>query len=455
MVDQPLERTIRSKRRLRWLAAALTLPPLALAMAVLWVRPAAPRAIRLCAGPAGTAESSPAARFAAAVRERGLAVDLVAAAGPEECLRLVAQARGDAAALVGGGAEDLLGDAPGGTPLSSLGTVAIAPIWLFAGPSLHEAGVRELAGRRVGSGPAESPSGLLATLYFRDNGLDPAAIVRVPVEQGGDAAAALATGQLDAVFVAGLPGSPAVRPLLESSAARPVSFERATAFRVRHPWLLPLTVPRGVFDLAQDNPPADLQLLATGVNVVVPKRMHAAAVKVLLDAAREAARGGTQQPQKMIAERFGLPTPEYTTLPLNSAAQAYYEKREERDLKHLVFRLLPYGVARWLDRWGILLAAAAASLFGRLKVLPWLTKTYFTLHLGRAYRAMAALENSLMAPGADRAALLARLAEIDQASLGVPVPRRMGQEYMDFRQFLHDLRSRLEALPENGRDGQR
>ena len=447
MVDPSLEPAARNKRRLRWLAAALTLPPLALAMAVLWARPAAPHAIRLCTGPVGTVESSPAGQLSAAIRARGLEVEVVAAPKVEDCLRLVAEARGDAATLVAGGAEQLLGDAPGGKPLTSIGTVAVAPIWLFAGPSVPAGGPSDLASRRVGSGPEESPGGLLATLYFKDNGLDPAALVRLPVEQGDEAVAALAAGRLDAVFVAGLPATPAVRALLESPAARPLSFERATAFRVRHPWLLPMTVPRGALDLAADRPPADLDLLATGVNVVVPKRMHAAVVRVLLEAAREAGRDGTQQPQKLIAERFDLPTPEYATLPINAAARAYYEKRDERDLKTLVFRWLPYRAARWIDRWGVLLAALAASLVGRFKILPWLTKTYFTVHLNRTYRAMAALERSATAPGADRAALLAQLAEIDQASLGVPVPRRMGQEYMDFRQFLHDLRGRVEGLP--------
>ena len=447
MRDSSLELTARSKRRLRWLAAALTLPPLALAMAVLWARPAAPRAIRLCTGPAGTVESSPAEQLAAAIRARGLGAEVVASPGTADCLRLVAESPGDAVSLVAGGAERLLGDAPGGKPLTSLGTVAIAPIWLFAGPSVPAAAAPELAALRVGSGPAESPSGMLATLYFRDSGADPAAIERLPVERGEDAAAALAEGRLDAVFVAGLPAAPAVRALLDSPVARPLTFQRATAIRVRHPWLLPMTVPRGVFDLATDRPPADLQLLATGVNVVVPKRMHPAAVKVVLEAAREAARGGTQQPQKLIAERFGLPTPDYTTLPINAAALAYYEKRDDRDPKALVFRYLPYRAARWIDRWGILLAALAASLLGLVKILPALTRANFTLHLNRAYRVMAEVEKAAAGPGPDRAALLARLGEIDRASLGVPVPRASGAEYMDFRQFLHDLRGRVKDLP--------
>jgi len=34
------------------------------------------------------------------------------------------------------------------------------------------------------------------------------------------------------------------------------------------------------------------------------------------------------------------------------------------------------------------------------------------------------------------------------------VPRRMGQEYMDFRQFLHDLRGRLEETSGRGREGE-
>ena len=451
MQDQALEQTRRNQRRLRRIAFALILPPLLIAAVILWLRPGAPRAIRLYTGPAGWTDAAPAERFASAIRARGLGVELVATSGPEECLRRVADSHGDAGAFVAGGAELLLGEAPDGKPLTSLGTVSIAPLWLFAGPSMETGDPRGLAGRRVGSGLPESASGLLATLYFRDNGLDPAALVRAPLEQEQTAAAALADGRLDAVFVAGLPGSPAVRPLLESPAARPVSFERAAALRVRHPWLIPLTVPRGVFDLATDRPPTDLQLLAAGVNVVVPKRIHPAVVKVILDAARETARGGTEQPQKIIAERFDLPTPAYATLPINAAAQAFYDRRDSQDLKNLVFRILPYGVARWLDRWGILLVALAASLLAVVKVLPELMKANFALRLNRAYRTMAEVEKAAAGAGPDRAALLARIDEVDRASLTVPVPRRLGQEYMDFRQFLHDLRTRVKELPERGR----
>jgi hypothetical protein len=64
---------------------------------------------------------------------------------------------------------------------------------------------------------------------------------------------------------------------------------------------------------------------------------------------------------------------------------------------------------------------------------------------------MGEVEKASAGPGADRAALLGRIDEIDRASLGVPVPRRQGQEYMDFRQFLYDLRARVEQLPERGR----
>ena len=454
-MDEALEQTRREQRRLRRLATALMLPLLLVAAVILWLRPGAPRTIQLYTGPAGSTDAAPAERFASAVRARGLGVELVATSGPRECLRRVAGTGGDAAALVSGDVEQLTGDAPGGKPLTSLGTVSIAPLWLFAAASLDSADPRSLASRRVGSGAEESPSGLLATLYFRDHGLDPARIVRASLDEEKNWAAALADGRIDAVFVAGLPGASAVRPLLESPAARPVSFERAPAYRVRHPWLLPITVPRGVFDLTADRPPTDLQLLAAGVNVVVPKRMHPAVVKVILEAARESARGGTEQPQKMIAERFDLPTPEYATLPINAAAQAYYDRRNEKDAKYLVFSLLPYRVARWIDRWGVVLLALAAWLLLILKVLPELVKANFTLHLNRAYRTMAEIEKGSTGPGADRAALLARLAGIDRASLSVPVPRRMGQEYMDFRQFLHDLRARLEETSGSGREGER
>jgi len=86
-----------------------------------------------------------------------------------------------------------------------------------------------------------------------------------------------------------------------------------------------------------------------------------------------------------------------------------------------VFSLLPYRVARGIDRWGVVLLALAAWLLLILKVLPELVKANFTLHLNRAYRTMAEIEKGSTGPGADRAALLARLAGIDRGE-----PERAG-----------------------------
>ena len=47
------------------------------------------------------------------------------------------------------------------------------------------------------------------------------------------------------------------------------------------------------------------------------------------------------------------------------------------------------------------------------------------------------------AAGDDRADLLAQLQEIDDASSKIFVPRSKLAEYIDFRQFLHDMRDRI------------
>ncbi len=451
-MDSSQAATRRTLRRLRWAAVGLVLPVLVAAAVALWLRPGAPRRVQLLTGPAGSAEADWGARYAAAVRERGLEVELIATSGPAECLRRVGKAKGDAVAVVPGGAEALLGPAPGEHALATLGTVLIEPLWKFVAASAESPGgdTPPLARLRVASGPAESASGLFATQFFRDNGLDPSTIKRLSSDQARDAMAALERAEIDAAIVAGLPNSAVVGPLLAAPGVLPLSFERAAAYRVRHPWLLTITVPQGAFDLGANRPAEDLHLLAVGVGLAVPKRIHVAAIRVLLDAARETVRGGTEQPERMISERLDLPTLEYATLPIHPAARAYYDRRDDQDLKTLVFRLLPYRVARWLDRWGIVLLALAASALVFVKVLPALVRLYFTRHLSRAYRAMGEVEKAAAAPHAHRAALLARLDELDRASLGLPVPRRLGAEYMDFRQFLHDLRERVEGLAEPG-----
>ena len=54
------------------------------------------------------------------------------------------------------------------------------------------------------------------------------------------------------------------------------------------------------------------------------------------------------------------------------------------------------------------------------------------------------------ARGDDRTKLLAELDRIDVASAGMFVPRSIVQDYVDFRQFLHDMRERVAAGAERG-----
>ena len=62
---------------------------------------------------------------------------------------------------------------------------------------------------------------------------------------------------------------------------------------------------------------------------------------------------------------------------------------------------------------------------------------------GRLFKRLATVEQG-SASGVDRSVLLTELERIDEKSAKMFVPRSKVHDYIDFRQFLHDMRERVE-----------
>ena len=97
-----------------------------------------------------------------------------------------------------------------------------------------------------------------------------------------------------------------------------------------------------------------------------------------------------------------FPSPGHVTLPLDRGARRYFDQGETA-----LSRLLPYKTERLVKQ-------------------------------------LEAVEKGHTA-GHDRARLLGDLDRLDRASATMFVPRSIVQDYIDFRQFLHDMRERVGA----------
>lgn len=128
-------------------------------------------------------------------------------------------------------------------------------------------------------------------------------------------------------------------------------------------------------------------------------------------------------------------------MPLSRAATRFYDHGETGLARHL-----PYQVTRWLNHLGLVVLPLLTVVFLLLKTVPTALRLWGQLRLVGFLKQLEAVEKA-HAAGGDRSVLLADLDRIDQKSAGLFVPRSTVHDYIDFRQFLHDLRERVERNP--------
>ena len=157
------------------------------------------------------------------------------------------------------------------------------PLWLF-----HRNGIGgslgALAGQRVSIGPEGSGARAFALDVLKRTKTEGTigALLGFPPQV---AAEKLIAGDIDAAFIVTGWGSPAVQSLINAKGVELTSFDRADALVALYPFLTKVSLPRGIFDLVNDRPPADIQLLASKSILAVRADLHSALQYLLLTAA--------------------------------------------------------------------------------------------------------------------------------------------------------------------------
>ena len=142
----------------------------------------------------------------------------------------------------------------------------------------------------------------------------------------------------------------------------------------------------------------------------------------------------------MLAERGTFPSQDYTSLPLSAEAKRYYDKGPSGLRKYL-----PFWLATWVDRlivYVVPILVVASSVF---KGIPIVIEMRARLTLRGFYRRMQLIENATDQQ-ANRDAYLEDLDAIEDATRNIHIPQMHIAHYFEFRQYIHDLRSRLKEL---------
>jgi TRAP-type uncharacterized transport system substrate-binding protein len=399
-------------------------------VALLFLKPAAPRTVTILVTPEGTTEHALGRIYAQQLEKVGLEAKLVEVSTSHEGLARLPEIEGAVASFLISGGERELANPLISEGVVSLGSIGLEPLWIFARIDAEISSPADLDDSRVVLGPSGSKSGGIGRLVLRELGLTSTEVEASSLPEAFDA---LTAGRADAGLVVSGTHSEMLAKLMTSEGLRPVSLELADALVVRFPWLSAVTYPRGAFDLQRLLPDEDLRLVAGSTNLVVREDTHPALVDLLLDIAREV--NGEAGP---FWRRGSFPSAEGVSLALDPWARRFYDQGRSKWRQ-----MLPYRLATIVDRLTGVVIPALTTFLVIFQLIPGFLRFRLNLSFRKLYKRLARLEQRVAEPDADTAELLSEADSIDEDSVGLWIPRSQSTAYLELRQYLHDLRDRL------------
>ena len=434
---RPTAPTPRPRRRAKplptaWIGLLGACLAVLIATYLVFVEAPPPRGIVIAAGGRDGAYFRFATQYAADLAEEGLAVEVRATAGSVENLRLLTEGTVAAAIVQSGvaGPDDR-------RRLVALGSLYREPFWVFTrGEPVGR--LAQLAGRRVGIGPAGSGTHAVAVQLLAANGLAEGGTgSRVNLVTADVAACArmLRAGELDAACFVAASTADYIQELLRDDKLTLLGFTQHEAYHRRFRFLAPVTVPAGLVDLGRNIPSRDVDLLAPTAMLAVRRDFHPALVPLLLAAATRAHAGGDQ-----VSAPGEFPAPTYCDLPLSDDARHFY-----RSGPPVLQRLLPFWLASLADRAKVMLIPLVMLMMPLLRATPPLMRWRTRRKIYLWYSDLRAIDQSLLAesPRPDLDAELARLGEIEHQVAHVDVPLSYMEEFYHLRLHLALLKQHL------------
>jgi TRAP-type uncharacterized transport system substrate-binding protein len=422
-------------------------PFIVLALALLgvayWILdPTPPPKVVLATGPDQGAYAEFGKRYAQVLKGYGVTVELRGTQGAAENLRRLRDPGSgiDIAFVQGGADESVRATDEDASHLVSLGSLFYEPVWLFyrtdSAQRLLKAdslgALSQLAGWRVNIGAPGSGVPNLMSKLLDANRIDPASLTLLREPQT-PAVVALLAGESDALVFASAPESLLVQMLLLTPGIALFDFGQADAYSRRFAYLTPVTLPRGVVDLAHDLPPRDVRLVAPTATLVARKGTHPALIQLFVQAAQQI-HGGAGWFQR----KGEFPTATSTEEPLAKEAQRFYATGTP-----LLQRYLPFWLANLIDRMWPVLVTIVAALIPLSRTLPPLYQFRIRKRIFRWYAQLREVEDAVGKRPADE--LLAELGMIEARVEGITVPLSYADELYSLRSHIQMVENRLRA----------
>jgi TRAP-type uncharacterized transport system substrate-binding protein len=443
-----IRNTLLSVRDLAVTVGPFLLITLLLLGAAYWVLdPTPPRRVVLATGAEQGAYAEFGKRYAEFLRQHGITVELRTTQGAAENLSLLRDPNSnvDIAFVQGGAGEQSDGDTDPDAGLVSLGSLFFEPVWLFYREDSAQrllkrpdlTALSQLAGWQVNIGEPGSGVPNLMNRLLDANHIDrkTLALLQQPVTP---AVVSFLGGQTDAIVFASAPESLMVQMLLQTPGVRLFDFAQAEAYSRRFAFMSPVTLPRGVVDLAADQPPADVHLVAPTATLVAKAGTHPALIQLFVQAAH-----GIHGEAGWFQHKGEFPKSANTERPLAKEAERYY-----RNGPPLLQSYLPFWLANLFDRMWPVLVTIVAILLPLSRTLPPLYAFRIRSRIFRWYAQLRGVEDAMGSRPADE--LVRELDAIEAHVERVTVPLSYTDELYSLRSHINMVRRRLQQAPVAG-----
>lgn len=423
------ELTRREKLKLFLPAIALTV--IGFFVAYQFVHPAPPKQISIACGPKEGANFIFAKAYQEIMAQEGVTLNIKTTAGSVENLKLLqTESDGVEVAFVQGGLRSLAQNAN----LVSLGSLFFEPLWIFHRTDLALERISDLKGMRLAVGEEGGGTKILTMHLLQLNGINTknTQILSLGYQRAADM---LMKGEVDVAFFVSTHRAPYVIELIDSKSVKLVGMPRAEAYAFLYQYLYLLKVPEGVIDLQANIPSQDLFLIAPTTQLVARSDLHPALVNLLMQAATEVHRSGTEfEPQGE------FPAPKYLDFELSEEAERFYKYGPP-----FLQRYLPFWVANFIDRMKIMLVPIIVLFFPLFKVIPPIYRWRMRRRIFRWYLELDAVDPDIhggkVAEGLQE--LLGKLDEIEEKVSQVAVPLGYSAGLYALRVHIEMLRNRL------------
>ncbi len=396
-----------------------------------FVRPAPPNTFVISTGSPDGAYHAYAQRYRELLAKEKIKVELRTSSGSVENLqRLSDNISGVDVALIQGGVAVAGKD----YRLVSLAALYYEPLWIFYRNAGKLTLFTQLAGKRIAVGPEGSGTRALAMNVLQASGALRPDTHLLPLS-GMTAADALIAGKLDAALFVIASDAPVIQKLLKAPGVRLMSLSQTEALARRFPYLSPITLSRGMIDLAADFPPTNVRMVATTAHLIARENLHPALVSVLLQAVAK-----INAVPGMFRRAGEFPTTRDGDFPVSEDAQRFFKSGPP-----FLQRYMPFWAANLIERLLVLLVPLIVVLIPVMRIMPAFYNWRVKSKVFRWYRELRSVEVEARGKTntADTAQLLERLDEIEKGVEAARVPLTYWDYVYTLRSHIDMVRARL------------